>query len=110
MNKPLLEEIGAPAMLEQTAEECCELGKACLKLARIMRDENKAYISYVDALDNLTEEIADVKLCIENISGPADEVERGKAIVDEKKIWKEYTRKVQRMIDRLYALHANKEV
>lgn len=70
-----------------------------------MRDENKAYISYVDALDNLTEEIADVKLCIENISGPADEVERGKAIVDEKKIRKEYTRKVQRMIDRLYELH-----
>ena len=35
--KIMLERIGEPAMLEQLAEECTELGKAALKLARIHR-------------------------------------------------------------------------
>ena len=39
----LIEKIGIPAMLEQTAEECVELAHACLKLARYYRNENKVY-------------------------------------------------------------------
>lgn len=101
MNKSLLEEIGAPAMLEQTAEECCELGKACLKLARIMRGENKAYISESEAYANLVEEIADVKLCLEQLIGPYSDIDKGFAVADEDYVQLMYTKKVERMVNRL---------
>lgn len=39
----LNEKNGTPAMLEQTAEECLELGLSCLKLARMLRGENKVH-------------------------------------------------------------------
>lgn len=35
----IIEEIGEAAMLEQLAEECTELAKAALKMARIIRKE-----------------------------------------------------------------------
>lgn len=60
----LLEKIGKPAMLEQTAEECVELAHACLKLARYYRGENKVYgKTKEELLDNLAEEMADVTIC-----------------------------------------------
>ena len=60
----LIEKIGIPAMLEQTAEECVELAHACLKLARYYRNENKVYgKTEGEMLDNLAEEMADVELC-----------------------------------------------
>jgi transcriptional regulator with XRE-family HTH domain len=66
---PTIEElIGTPAVLEQLAEECAELGQAALKLARKMRGENPTPKT-VDALQSaLTEETADVVNCIEHIS------------------------------------------
>lgn len=55
-------------MLEQTAEECAELAHACLKLARYYRGENKVYgRSEEEMLNNIIEEMADVKLCINEI-------------------------------------------
>lgn len=64
----LLEKIGKSAMLEQTSEECAELAHACLKLARYYRGENKVYgRSEEEMLNNLVEEMADVKLCINEI-------------------------------------------
>ena len=66
----LLEKIGKPAMLEQTAEECVELAHACLKLARYYRGENKVYGKTEEKLlDNLAEEMADVGICIDEIVG-----------------------------------------
>jgi NTP pyrophosphatase (non-canonical NTP hydrolase) len=60
----LVEVIGKPAMLEQTAEECVELAHACLKLARYYRNENKVYgKTEEELLDNLAEEMADVDIC-----------------------------------------------
>lgn len=60
----LIEKIGKPAMLEQTAEECVELAHACLKLARYYRNENKVYgKTEEELLDNLAEEMADVDIC-----------------------------------------------
>ena len=53
------------AQLEQLAEECAELGKAALKLARIYRGENPTPVKRTEAFHNLVEEIADVTLCIE---------------------------------------------
>ena len=38
--KNIVDRIGLPATLEQTAEECAELAHACLKEARRMQGEN----------------------------------------------------------------------
>ena len=63
----LHEIIGTPAMLEQTAEECIEMAHACLKLARYMRGENKVYKTIEEMYSNLSEEIADVSICISEL-------------------------------------------
>ena len=60
----LHEIIGTPAMLEQTAEECVEMAHACLKMARYMRGENKVYKTIKEMYSNLSEEIADVSICM----------------------------------------------
>lgn len=64
MNKNLIELIGEPAMLEQTAEECSELAQACLKMARKLRNDNPTPKTDKEIRDNLCEEIADVLICI----------------------------------------------
>ena len=43
----IIEEIGEAAMLEQLAEECTELAKAALKMARIIRKENPAFAEVI---------------------------------------------------------------
>lgn len=63
----LQEVIGTPAMLEQTAEECVELAHACMKLARYLRGENKVYKIKEEIYSNLSEEIADVYICIDEL-------------------------------------------
>ena len=63
----LQEVIGTPAMLEQTAEECIELAHACLKLARYLRGENRVYKTKEEIYSNLSEEIADVYICIDEL-------------------------------------------
>lgn len=60
----ILGRIGEPALLEQLAEECSELAKAALKLARYERNENPTPITRGQAVENLVEEIADVNICI----------------------------------------------
>ena len=62
------ERIGLPALLEQTAEACAELNKACLKLARILRNENYTPCKMTDIVYNLHEEIADILVCIEELA------------------------------------------
>lgn len=63
----IVDHIGVPALLEQTAEECCELAQACLKMARKLRDENPTPKSVEDIRDNLVEEMADVNVCLDAI-------------------------------------------
>lgn len=63
----LAEVIGEKAMLEQLAEECSELTKASLKLARHLRGENKVHCSVEELYSNLTEEMVDVLICITEI-------------------------------------------
>ena len=60
----VVEKIGVSALLEQTAEECCELAHACLKMARKLRDENPTPRQIEDIRDELVEEMADVELCL----------------------------------------------
>ena len=67
MKVNLIDFIGDAAMLEQTAEECSELSKACLKMARLIRGENKVYKTKQELYDNLVEEAADVKICLDEL-------------------------------------------
>lgn len=52
--------VGEPATLEQLAEECAELGKAALKVARIIRNENPTPVTIKEADASLLEEWTDV--------------------------------------------------
>lgn len=51
-------------LLCQLAEECNELAKAALKLRRTYSNLNPTPIKRREALNNLLEEVADVKLCL----------------------------------------------
>ena len=68
----IIDEIGQPAMLEQLGEELAEAGQASLKLARVKRGENPTPKTEMQCLDALTEEIADVELCIEQLGNLVD--------------------------------------
>lgn len=63
----VVNEIGLPAILEQCAEECNELAQACLKMARKLRGDNPTPKKLDEIVANLTEEIADVEVCIDEI-------------------------------------------
>lgn len=64
MERAIINAIGEPAVLEQLAEECAELGHAALKLARFLRGENHTPVSKEQALNSLFEETADVRVCL----------------------------------------------
>lgn len=53
------------AMLEQLAEEASELSQAALKKARKLREENPTPKTMSEIDDDLSEEIADVNLCVD---------------------------------------------
>ena len=63
----MLDQIGEPAMYEQLAEECTELAKAALKMARIIRNENPTPVTATEASDMIIEEAADVLICLEEV-------------------------------------------
>lgn len=81
----LLEKIGLPAMLEQTAEECTELAQACLKYARWIRNENPTFRDVDEIEDNLAEEVADVVICISELKDHAYDYEAYSDWVNAKK-------------------------
>ena len=88
----IVEHIGVPALLEQLAEECCELAQASLKMARKLRDENPTPKSIEDIRDNLIEEIADVDVCLDRLGDETDIVDRLELTtieIDKKKRWQE---------------------
>ena len=92
-NWKLINYIGTPALLEQTAEEATELAFACLKYARYLRGENKVYGRTRESLlENLEEEIADVCIC-------ANELQEG-YIIDTNNLYTMISDKTRRMIDR----------
>ena len=60
------EKYGKGYMLRQLAEECSELAQAALKYIRVLRNETPMRID--EALEHLTDEIADVRLMIDAVS------------------------------------------
>jgi NTP pyrophosphatase (non-canonical NTP hydrolase) len=99
----LHEVIGIPAMLEQTAEECCELAQACLKMARFYRMENDPYKSFEEIYDNFAEELADINICMVELYGAYDEEQLSEYV----KIWAD--KKLDRMNERLVERFKNEE-
>lgn len=98
-NEPVYKSLSTPAVMEQLAEECTELGKAALKAARIMRGENPTPMLLEDALENLVEESADVHVCLVVLGQqgywyPAEGTE---------------ARKMQRWEERLHELESTKQ-
>lgn len=53
--------IGEAAALEQLAEEAAELSAAASKVARILRGQNPARMTYSEAFEKMVEEIADLE-------------------------------------------------
>ena len=54
-----LQAIPTPALYEQLAEECTELGKAALKMARVLRKENPTPVTFNEASTMICEELSD---------------------------------------------------
>lgn len=75
METKIVDYIGYPAMLEQLAEECVELGKAALKLARIIRKENPTPVTEDNAEIALIEEYTDVVQCAQELGLKTDLIE-----------------------------------
>ena len=64
-NETLIEtSVDLRAKLEQVAEECGELTKACMKLIRAIGNGNPCNISESDAIDSVVEEISDVEIAM----------------------------------------------
>lgn len=87
-------EIGTPAVLEQTAEECVELAEAitsllrlahaCQKEARRLRGENPTPATEAECRAAIREEMADVSVCLGqlNEAGYPIDMEAVKAKID----------------------------
>lgn len=69
----IIDEIGKAAMLEQLAEECTELAKAALKMARIIRNENQTPVTEEESIANIREEYTDVVQCAGELSLTVDD-------------------------------------
>lgn len=91
----IVSKIGAPATLEQTAEETVELAQALLKLAhacqkeaRRLRGENFTPVSAESCKASIEEEMADVYVCIHqlNLAGYALNMD---IVCDKMKRWED---------------------
>ena len=65
--KNIVDRIGLPALLEQTAEECAELSHACLKEARRLRGENPTPCTAEECYSKIVAEEADVQNCMRRL-------------------------------------------
>lgn len=68
--RTVCEMIGEPAVYEQLAEECSELAKAALKMARILRNENPTPVTQEQTFQNVKEEWAGVILYLCELNVP----------------------------------------
>ena len=85
MNHFIRERLQDAELLAQLAEETAELGKAALKLRRVLDGKNPTPVSMKEAFDNFEEEIADVLLCLEVLGYDLKEVGLYKAFMDVKR-------------------------
>ena len=74
--------LGREEILLQLAEECSELSQSCLKMVRAYKGLTPKTID--ECKDNLTEELNDVKMCMEMIESLID------GLQNKQKSYKEY--------------------
>ena len=86
---------GKEYMLRQLAEECSELSQAALKYIRAARKETPMRID--EAIEHLTEEIADVRLMIDAVSATVITWRDCDAVIEIKE--QKRDRRKKRMID-----------
>lgn len=87
--------LSEPARLEQLAEECAELGHAASKLARILRGENPTPEPEADARKHLTEEIADVMVCVDAVADTRMLRDIGEKCTEKKDRWETRMKQAQ---------------
>ncbi len=90
MNLTVRDFLTQDELLAQLAEEAAELSHAALKLRRVLDGKNPTPVGYLSAVKQLNEEIADVRLCAEQIG-----------CVDEEMIHTFRNKKLARWITRL---------
>lgn len=90
----ILEHIGTSAVLEQCAEECCELGQACLKMARKIRNQNPTPKNMSEIEESIKEEIADVSVCISVLMN-------GNDLITSEELTRIFDLKIGRWVDRI---------
>ena len=93
----IIEQVGLPAVLEMLGEEGAEMTHASLKWARQLRGENPTPKTEEECRDALTEEVADVTLCIRLIIESY--------VIDPDKVNDIVEEKMQRWHERLEAHH-----
>jgi NTP pyrophosphatase (non-canonical NTP hydrolase) len=62
-------------LLAMLAEECSELAQAALKLRRVLDGSNPTPVSYAQCRDQLLEEAADVRLCMDTVHAIHDNMD-----------------------------------
>ena len=94
------EQLSESELLAQLAEECAELAKASLKLRRVITTSSSPTpVSKEDAINDIAEEIADVRLCLKVLG--YDEIFKDK-------IKRVYKLKCNRWVLRLRNIFKNK--
>lgn len=99
--KEIIEKIGIPAILENVAEECLELGHAGLKLSRVLRGENPTPVTEEAAIAKVVEEAADVTLTIEAL--------KQAGIISDEDVKHEVKYKKQRWIKRIEKMEQSRK-
>lgn len=82
-----IKELPIDTRLIQLAEEAAELSQAALKYVRVLRGETP--VAKEDALLNLTEEVADVSVCMTAVNDLVPLSEVAEIIVDKVQRWED---------------------
>ena len=82
-----IKELPIDTRLIQLAEEAAELPQAAIKYVRVLRGETP--VAKEDALQNLTEEVADVSVCMTAVNDLVPLSEVTEIIVDKVKRWED---------------------
>lgn len=82
-----IKELPIDTRLIQLAEEAAELSQAAIKYVRALRGETP--VTKEDALKNLTEEVADVSVCMTSVNDLVRMSEVAEIIVEKVKRWED---------------------
>ena len=98
----ILENIGTCAVLDQCAEECCELAQACLKMGKKIRGQNPTPKNIDEIEKSLKEELADVSVCISVLMNAND-------LITYDELKKIFDVKIKRWVERIMDSKIEKE-